>query len=93
MRREGETMKKLALLVLLLAGCSLATVFRYTRPDGTAIEAQSAKQQSEEQAKWTIKVLADGSVSLDLGTKNTSPVNMTADTLNSLLGMIPGGAK
>ena len=78
-------------LLLVLLGCSSATVFRYARPDGTVIEAQSAKQQSEEQAKWSIKVGADGSLALDLGTRGTQPVNMTADTLQSILGMIPVG--
>lgn len=77
-------------VVVLLSGCSSATVFQYTRPDGTSIMAQSAKQQSEESAKWTIKITADGSLSLDLGTKGTSPVNMTADTLDSLIGLAGG---
>jgi hypothetical protein len=88
-------MKAAIVVSLLLCGCSSATSFKYVRPDGGVIEAQSAKQQSEESAKWSIVVGADGAVKLDLGTKGTQPVNMTADTLNSILGLIPilGGGK
>lgn len=82
-----------AILALSLLGCSSATTFRMVRQDGTVVEAQSAKQQSEDTAKWSIKVGADGSVSLDLGTKGTQPVNMTADTLQTILGMIPSPLK
>lgn len=81
------------LLALVFAGCSSATVFRMTRADGTVIEANSAKQQSEESAKWAIKIGADGSVALDLGTKGTQPVNMTSETLQTILGLIPGGVQ
>ena len=59
-----------------------------TRPDGTTIVAQSAKQQNEESAKWNITVTPDGGVKLDLGTKGTQVVNMTSDTLQSILGLI-----
>lgn len=79
------------LIAFLFLGCSSATVFQYTRPDGTHIVAQSAKQQSEDTAKWSIKIGADGSLSLDLGTKGTQPVNMTADTLNALIGLAATG--
>ena len=84
-------MKTAAVLAVLLGllGCSSATVFRMTRPDGTVVEAQSAKQQSEDSAKWQIKMGADGSLVLDLSTKGTMPVNMTADTLQTILGALP----
>lgn len=81
------------LLVALLVGCSSATSFRMVRPDGTTIEASSAKQQSEDSAKWAIKIGADGSLSLDLGTKGTQPVSMTADTLQSLINLAGTGLK
>jgi uncharacterized protein YceK len=81
----------LALIILALAGCSSATKFQMQRPDGTLITATSAKQQSEEQAKWVIKIGADGSVALDFGTKGTQPVNMTAETLSTILDrVVPG---
>lgn len=75
----------------VLFGCSSATVFRMTRANGTVIEAKSAKQQNEESAKWAITVGADDSIKLDLGTKGTSPVNMTSEVLNSIISLIPGG--
>lgn len=81
----------LFLLVLLLIGCSNATRFTMTRPDGTVIEAQSAKAQKEDVAKWSIKVGPDGSLALDFGTKGTQPVNMTSDTLQTILGTLAPG--
>lgn len=86
-------MRWASIICVILAGCSSATTFRMVRADGTTIEAQSAKQQSEERADWKVTVGADGSVSLNLGTKGTVPVNMTSETLQSILGMIPAGDK
>jgi hypothetical protein len=92
MRRRVPPFLIVLAAIAFTAGCSSATSFRYQRSDGTIIEATSAKQQSEETAKWSITVGADGSLKLDLGTKGTTPVNMTAETLNAIIGLIPAAA-
>ena len=86
-------MKKLS-IVLLLAGCSATTSLRYTMPSGAVLDLNSAKSQAEERANWKLIFDEKGNLNMiDLGTKNTVPVNLTADTLGTIIGMIPGGAK
>lgn len=80
--------------VVMLMGCSAATTLRYTLADGSVLDLHSAKSQTEEKANYKLTFGADGKLSLiDLGTKNTVPVNMTADTIQSMIGLIPSGAK
>ena len=77
------------LVLLALAGCSSMNSVTITRPDGTQIVAQSTKAQNEESAKWTIKLSPEGDLVLDLGTKGTTAVNLTADVLDRIVSLIP----